>query len=455
MSGATVSGAIRERRTPDWAVVASQELRDLWIRGRGLPLTIAFSILLGVIAYLTATDQALNFLEQREAVSLTLQVAIAVGSLLALLAAADAISGERERGTLESLLLTPVSRRDLAIGKLLAALSLWAAAFATTIPYVWYLGRGVGLVGVGLAAGLVVGTLVAVTLTSLGLLVSTFSRTTGSASRSRSSCCLHSSRRRSSPRARSAGGWGTSCPRESGQRRRALRRLASRAGPRLESGHLVALRASRRGGRGPRRRRLGLRPLHRAPRRRRLVRPLATAIAAAFVLAQAAAAHAQDAGGRLEVQLSRAHVSTELGGDFTFTSTVVNRGTTPAEGLIAHLNVLSLRPGVKSTPRTGRASAHATSVPSRPGAAPDYWHVQAVNVGSFGVTSLCSRAGAPAADDWPHPRAGRRRAGHAGLRRHPASSSAFRAARAAGSRLAATRARGATVPRRTAGDAAT
>jgi ABC-2 type transport system permease protein len=177
VSAATVSGAIRARRAPDWAVVASQELRDLWIRGRGLPLTIAFSILLGVIAYLTATNQALNFLEQREAVSLTLQVAIAVGSLLALLAAADAISGERERGTLESLLLTPVSRRDLAIGKLLAALSLWAAAFATTIPYLWYLGRGIGLVGVALAAGLVVGTLVAVSLTSLGLLVSTFSRT--------------------------------------------------------------------------------------------------------------------------------------------------------------------------------------------------------------------------------------------------------------------------------------
>jgi ABC-2 type transport system permease protein len=177
VSAATVPGTIRERRTPDWAVVAGRELRDLWIRGRGLPLTIAFSILLGVIAYLTATNQALNFLEQREAVSLTLQVAIAVGSLLALLAAADAFSGERERGTLESLLLTPVSRRHLAIGKLLAALSLWAAAFATTVPYVWYLGHGVGLVGVALAVGLVVGTLVAVALASLGLLVSTFTRT--------------------------------------------------------------------------------------------------------------------------------------------------------------------------------------------------------------------------------------------------------------------------------------
>ena len=69
-----------------------------------------------------ATNQALNFLEQREAVNLTLQVAVAVGALLALLAAADAISGERERGTLESLLLTPVPRRQLVAGKLLAAL---------------------------------------------------------------------------------------------------------------------------------------------------------------------------------------------------------------------------------------------------------------------------------------------------------------------------------------------
>ena len=47
-----------------------------------------------------------------------LQVAVAVGSLLTLVVAADGVSGERERGTLESLLLTPVSRRGLLLGKL-------------------------------------------------------------------------------------------------------------------------------------------------------------------------------------------------------------------------------------------------------------------------------------------------------------------------------------------------
>lgn len=160
---------------PAWPIVLGQELRDLWLGGRGLVLGLAFSLLLSVISYLVATNQALNFLEQRESVNLTLQVAIAAGALLALLAASDAMSGERERGTLESLLLTPASRSGIAAGKLLAALSLWLAAFAITIPYVWFLGRGIGVVGDALASGLLVGTLLAVFLVSLGFLISLFS----------------------------------------------------------------------------------------------------------------------------------------------------------------------------------------------------------------------------------------------------------------------------------------
>lgn len=164
----------RRTRARDWAIVLEHELRDLWLGGRGLLLGLAFSVLLSVIAYLVATNTALNFLEHRESVNLVLQVAIAVGSLLALLAAADAVSGERERGTLESLLLSPVSRRQITGGKLLATLSLWAVAFAITVPYVWFLGRGVGIVGDALSTGLAVGTLLAVFLASLGIIVSFF-----------------------------------------------------------------------------------------------------------------------------------------------------------------------------------------------------------------------------------------------------------------------------------------
>jgi ABC-2 type transport system permease protein len=127
-----------------------------------------------VLTYLTATNKSLNFLEQHEAVNLTLQVAVAVGALLAMVVAADAISGERERATLESLLLTPVPRSQLVAGKLLAVLSLWAVALLVTVPYLWFLGRGVGAVGDALATGLVVGSLIAIALSGLGMIVSTF-----------------------------------------------------------------------------------------------------------------------------------------------------------------------------------------------------------------------------------------------------------------------------------------
>ena len=168
----TGAGSIRGRRPGDWTIVGRQEARDLWLGGRGLVLTLAFSVLLSVIAYLVATNEALNYLEQRETVNLSLQVAMAVGALLALLAAANAVSGERERGTLESLLLTPASRPGIAIGKLVAALSLWIAAYLVTVPYVWFLGRDVGVVGQALGAGALVGTLLAVFLAALGLAIS-------------------------------------------------------------------------------------------------------------------------------------------------------------------------------------------------------------------------------------------------------------------------------------------
>ena len=158
-----------------WILVAGQELRDLWLSGRGLTLMVAYTAVLSGSTYVVAINEDLNFVEQREAVSLTLKLAVVVGGLLVVLVAADAISGERERGTLEGLLLTPAPRRELVVGKGLSALSLWAVAYALGLPYVWWLGRDVGTFGVAVVSGLVVGTMLALLCVGIGLLVSMFS----------------------------------------------------------------------------------------------------------------------------------------------------------------------------------------------------------------------------------------------------------------------------------------
>lgn len=170
-----VDTTVRAAPAPAWIVVADRELRDLWLAGRGLVLMLAQSVLLSLTTYLVASNQELNFLEQREAVSLCLQLAVAVGGLLVVLAAADSISGERERGSLETLLLTEAPRSSLLVGKGLAAFSLWLGAILVAAPYLWWLGRDVGTFGSALAAGLLVGSLLALAMTGLGLLVSSFS----------------------------------------------------------------------------------------------------------------------------------------------------------------------------------------------------------------------------------------------------------------------------------------
>ena len=160
-----------------WIVVAAQELRDLWLGTRGLILVLAYSVVLSALIFLVAGNADLNLLDARETIGLFVQVTLGLGTLAALIISADAISGERERGTIEHLLLTPVRRRDLVVGKLLAALTVWVAALAIAIPYILILARGPGIAGDAVLVLLVVGTLVAMALTALGLVVSSVSRT--------------------------------------------------------------------------------------------------------------------------------------------------------------------------------------------------------------------------------------------------------------------------------------
>ncbi|MGI9607935.1 MAG: ABC transporter permease [Acidimicrobiales bacterium] len=162
------------KRSVPWRVVVGEELRELWLGPRGLTVVFAFSIVLSAMAYLASVDAGINLLDARESVGIVVQLAIALGTLAALVISADAIAGERERGTLEALLVTPAPRRHIVIGKLLAATTVWVAALIVALPYVAVMADGVGVVADGVIVLVVVGGLVAAALTALGLAISSF-----------------------------------------------------------------------------------------------------------------------------------------------------------------------------------------------------------------------------------------------------------------------------------------
>ncbi len=160
------------RALPGWLVVASRELADLWIGTRALSLLILFSVLLGIMAFLLATNSELSLIPPKEMVFLTLQATIAIGLFIGLSIGADTISGERERATLEGLLLTPTSRREIVVGKFLAAISPWPAALGIASFYLVILAPAGGILMQTLLWGSLLGTVLVVGFTGFGMLVS-------------------------------------------------------------------------------------------------------------------------------------------------------------------------------------------------------------------------------------------------------------------------------------------
>jgi ABC-2 type transport system permease protein len=162
---------------PAWWLVFMRELTDLWIGGKALVLILIYTILMGVISFVFASNSVVNLMPPKEMVFELVRISMAFGGLIGLIIGADSISGERERATLEWLLVTPSKRRQIVMGKFAAAISPWPVAFAVSVPYWAWLAQGDEAFGRALLWGAVLGSLIIPGLTGLGMLVSFWSNT--------------------------------------------------------------------------------------------------------------------------------------------------------------------------------------------------------------------------------------------------------------------------------------
>jgi ABC-type transport system involved in cytochrome c biogenesis permease component len=161
--------------SPTWWVVFKRELADQWVAGKALYLTLIYTIALGVMTYLMASNSELSLIPPKEMVYETLKIAMGFALFIGLIIGADTLSGDRERSTLEGLLLTPTSRRQIVIGKFLAAISVWPVALVIVIPYLKVLSQGDDVLGPAILWGAILGSLMAPAYTGLGMLVSFWS----------------------------------------------------------------------------------------------------------------------------------------------------------------------------------------------------------------------------------------------------------------------------------------
>lgn len=147
----------------------------MWGGRRVLRFLVIYTILMSVTAYLLATNNELHLVTLKQTVVVAVTSAITFGLFIGLVIAAESISGERERATLEPLLLTPSGHRQIIAGKFLAALTPWPAALILSVPYVATLSQGDPVVWGALYWGAVMGSLLATAFVGFGMLVSIWS----------------------------------------------------------------------------------------------------------------------------------------------------------------------------------------------------------------------------------------------------------------------------------------
>ncbi|MDQ3006798.1 MAG: ABC transporter permease [Chloroflexota bacterium] len=161
---------------PTWWLVFSKDATDLWIGGKALFLVFIYTAVLGIVTYVISSSE-FNSLHVSEMVYETVETVIEVSLFIGLIISVDSLSGERDRNTLESLLLTSASRRQIIAGKFLAALTFWPVTLVLAIPTLKILSQGDEVFGQGLLWGGILGSIMVLVYVGLGMLVSFWSNT--------------------------------------------------------------------------------------------------------------------------------------------------------------------------------------------------------------------------------------------------------------------------------------
>ena len=131
-------------------LIARKEAGELLFSLRGLSWLLALCTALSAFALLLVGSTELSLLDNAQVVYDMAGLITALAALLALIVGIDATAGERERGSLVPLLLVPIPRRNILLGKLGGILVAWGTMLVLSIPYIW----AVGSTGQNLAEGL-------------------------------------------------------------------------------------------------------------------------------------------------------------------------------------------------------------------------------------------------------------------------------------------------------------
>jgi len=123
-----------------WVPLVKREFQEDFKASRGMAFFLIAALVLSAFAVLLVSNTELSLLDNTQAVYMMAGIVLALAALVAVIRGSDGFAGERDRQTLEPLLLTPINGPGLAAAKLGGIVFSWLTLFTLAIPYLWAVG---------------------------------------------------------------------------------------------------------------------------------------------------------------------------------------------------------------------------------------------------------------------------------------------------------------------------
>lgn len=158
-----------------------KELREHMFSRKGLFIFFIISVLYSLLAFSFISVKELSLLAQVEVNMTFMKLMLGVNSLVLIILGSTMISGEKEKGTLESLLLTPLSKLKIMLSKLMAMTLFWIVLILLSLPYLIALTTGTNLFSIVLLFILCNGSVLVLSFSALSLAISAWLSSTKNA----------------------------------------------------------------------------------------------------------------------------------------------------------------------------------------------------------------------------------------------------------------------------------
>lgn len=152
--------------------IIKKELRESLYESKGLWMIVASTCILSGLCLITVFSKEGSVLAQSDILQYAIKAAMFVTLIVSMVLGATCFVAEREENTLESLLLTPISKRSLAMAKYIGVLIIGAAIFIVSVPYLIAIGAGSGLTASALLITFVAGDILLLAFTAISVVLS-------------------------------------------------------------------------------------------------------------------------------------------------------------------------------------------------------------------------------------------------------------------------------------------